>query len=101
MFEKQFWMAGIMPSFSALRLAGRLRPTVITAPDISTLSSAEGSAFAAGAAFPMSNYVLCRIVIYYNEFTRSQQGAIRTPPGQIINFCRKTCRTGSGTDQFC
>ena len=44
----------MMPSFSALRLAGRLSPTVSTAPVVSILSSADGSAVAAEAAFPMA-----------------------------------------------
>ena len=49
----------MMPSFSALRLAGRLRPTVSTAPDLSILSSADWPAVAAEAAFPMG--LLCPV----------------------------------------
>src|SRR3982074_2825116 len=71
-FAKQSWIARIMPSFSALRLAGRLRPTDSTGPDLSTLSSAVGSAVAAGAACPMDYYVLSRIVIHYNDCEGSQ-----------------------------
>ena len=64
----------MMPSFSALRLAGRLRPTVSTAPDFSILSSV-GLPAAAAAAFPMGAYwFLSRIVMFYNDWGRSQLG---------------------------
>ena len=43
----------MMPSFSALRLAGRLRPTVSTAPDFSISSNPDWAAVAAEAAFPI------------------------------------------------
>src|SRR3981081_439894 len=67
----------MMQSFTALSLAGRLRPTLSTGPDISTLSSAGWSAVAADAAFPIEYCVLCRIVILYNEFGRSQSVSFR------------------------
>src|ERR1700744_6758354 len=75
---KQSWIARMMPSFSALRLAGRLRPTVNTAPDISTLSSAARSAVAAAAAFPI-DCVPCRIVMFYN-YWRGSQSTLRHLP---------------------
>src|SRR2546429_1748655 len=72
--EKQSWIARMMPSFSALRLAGRLRPTVSTAPVCTILSRSDRPA-AAVEAFPMGvYYFLCRIVIFYNDFGRSQGG---------------------------
>src|SRR5439155_18368621 len=72
--EKQSWIARMMPSFNALRLAGRLRPTVSTAPFCSILSRSDESAGAV-EAFPMGlYYFLCRIVIFYNDFGRSQLG---------------------------
>src|SRR2546429_8117673 len=72
--EKQSWIAMMMPSFSALRLAGRLRPTVSTAPVCTILSRSDRPA-AAVEAFPMGvYYFLCRIVIFYNDFGRSQGG---------------------------
>src|SRR3984893_13593754 len=71
-FEKHSWIASMMPSFSALRFAGRLRPTDRTGPEISTLSSAEGSAVAADAAFAIDDCVLFRIVILYNDLEWSQ-----------------------------
>src|SRR6202035_5845671 len=71
-FEKHSWIASMMPSFSALRFAGRLRPTDSTGPEISTLSSAEGSAVAADAAFAIDDCVLFRIVIFYNDLEWSQ-----------------------------
>src|ERR1700761_3713198 len=64
-------IARMMPSLSALRLAGRFRPTVSTAPDLSTLSSGEVSSREA-AAFPMEYYVLTRIVMFYNYWRGSQ-----------------------------
>src|ERR1700694_2614958 len=71
-FEKHSWIASMMPSFSALRFAGRLRPTDSTGPEIPTLSSAEGSAVAADAAFAIDDCVLFRIVILYNDLEWSQ-----------------------------
>src|SRR5258705_4990447 len=71
--EKQSWIARMMPSFSALRLAGRLRPTVSTAPDCSILSNPDWAAGA--AAFPIGFYCfLSRIVIFYNYWRESQEG---------------------------
>src|SRR5665213_4481486 len=69
---KQSWIARIMPSFNALRLAGRLRPTLSTAPAVSILSSADGSTVAAVAALAMGYCVLSRIVMFYNELSGSQ-----------------------------
>src|SRR5438477_652937 len=57
----------MMPSFSALRLAGRFRPTVRTRSARSILSSPEPPASAV-SAFPCVICVLVRIVMLYNEF---------------------------------
>jgi len=63
-FAKQSPIARMMPSLSALRLAGRLRPTVITLPVISTFKQFRLSRGAAASAFPMRFYVLDRIVMF-------------------------------------
>src|SRR3954464_3151438 len=79
MVEEPSLMAWMMPSFNALRLAGRLRPTVSTASCCATSSSAV----VAEAAFPMAFiYVLCRIVIFYNELDGSQWRPSSRPPSR-------------------
>src|SRR5215468_36345 len=65
-------IARMMPSLSALRLAGRLRPTVSTLPAVSTLSRSDEVAAAVSEAFPIDYYVLSRIVMFYNYLDRSQ-----------------------------
>src|SRR6185437_5667740 len=84
-FAKQSWIARMMPSFSALRLAGRLRPTVSTAPDVSILSGAARSAVTAAAAFPIY-CVLRRIVILYNHWwgSQSETSSRRTCLGKAL-----------------
>ena len=62
-----------MPSFSALRLAGRLRPTLSTGPN--GLDPEQGGGVRGRGGGGVSHglyYVLSRIVIFYNEFGRSQ-----------------------------
>src|SRR6185437_14717277 len=81
-FAKQSWIARMIPSFSALRLAGRLRPTVSTEPDVSILSSAARSAVTAAAAFPIY-CVLRRIVIFYNHWRGSQCSRRPGPDAQL------------------
>ena len=63
--EKQSWIARIMPSLSALRLAGRLSPTVSTAPVFSIFNSSDWPALAAGAAFPMGFIVSSAEWLYF------------------------------------
>src|SRR3954447_10377563 len=63
----------MMPSLSALRLAGRFRPTVKTAPTFSIVRS-ELVPAAAASAFPCVICVLVRIAMLYYEFGRSQYG---------------------------
>src|SRR5437879_13662906 len=94
--EKQSWIARMMPSFSALRLAGRLRPTVSTAPVCTILSRSDRPA-AAVEAFPMGvYYFLCRIVIFYNDFGRSQGGCPGFGPRNGVEgkVGRASCREG-------
>ena len=61
----------MMPSFSALRLAGRLRPTVSTAPAFSIWSKPDGSAVAESGVSHGRFCFLSRIVMFYNYLARS------------------------------
>src|SRR5437588_10709073 len=67
----------MMPSLSALRLAGRFRPTVKTRSTRSILNSPEAPASAV-SAFPCVICVLVRIVMLYNEFWGSQQAVSKS-----------------------
>src|SRR5262249_35929051 len=90
-------IARMMPSLSALRLAGRLRPTVSTLPAVSTLSRSDEVAAAVSEAFPIDYYVLSRIVIYYNYLDRSQcLPSSRRTPELVARMERSEIRDQSG-----
>src|SRR5581483_1883218 len=82
----------MMPSLSALRLAGRFRPTVRTRSTLSICSSPEAPAPAV-SAIPCVICVLVRIVMLYNEFGRSQ-GGLGVRGGRMLFY--RLCRPGEG-----
>ncbi len=70
MSEKQSWSARMMPSFNALRLAGRLRAH--GQHRARGLDLEQSCPVGESQRFPWAYCVLPRIVMFYNYLTASQ-----------------------------